>query len=219
MKTFKRNIAGFFASLISLQLFAQGYIVPNGVVDNLFSGEIDLVWAAATQINGFGFEPVGKTSSGLAFTNIFRFGEPLTIGVRVFSITTNQMFTLDAIRAGVYSEISKSTDAASPSSPTNIISVNLPFYVALYSGANFAAYYPSGNTNAIEYTDPVFGWARLVNNQGVIQLLGGALAYGGAGIYVGTQNIIPVPEPGALALAALGGLGLALVRNHQRRRV
>jgi hypothetical protein len=40
----------------------------------------------------------------------------------------------------------------------------------------------------------------------------GALEYGGAGIYAGTQNIIPVPEPSELALGALGALLLGFRR-------
>ena len=55
------------------------------------------------------------------------------------------------------------------------------------------------------YNDPLFGWVELVNNQGVIQMLGGALEYGGTGIIAGTQIVIQsVPEPGKLALAGLG---------------
>ena len=73
-----------------------------------------------------------------------------------------------------------------------------PFYVGLYTGETLPQ-------NGI-YDDPLFGWARLVNNQGVIQMLDSALEYKGGGIYAGTQNIIPVPEPSELELAALGVL-------------
>lgn len=183
---------------------AQGYLVPNGIVTNLFPGEIDLVWPAVTQVNGFQFSPVGKTSASLTYINVFEFSEPVTIGVRVFFISANQSFTLDTIRAGTYSEVSNPINPATPSNPTNVFNVNVPFYVALYSGAQFAAYYPSGNTSPIEYTDPVFGWARLVNREGTIQLVSGALAYGAAGIYAGTQTIIATPEPCSMALVGLG---------------
>jgi hypothetical protein len=56
------------------------------------------------------------------------------------------------------------------------------------------------------YSDPLFGWARLVNNNGAIQLLDSALAYKAGGIYAGTQNLIPVPEPSTLGLITLGAL-------------
>src|SRR6266700_1290273 len=146
---------------------SQGHIVPNGVVTNLFPGEIDLNWPAQTQINGFSFMPVGKTSGSLTYTNVFTFGEPATIGVRVFQMSFDQPLTLDAIRSGLYAEISDATDPIYPANPTDIINVNLPFYVGLYSGSRFAQYYPPGNTTPVEYTDPVFGWAELVNHQGV----------------------------------------------------
>ena len=74
------------------------------------------------------------------------------------------------------------------------------FYLALFTGTgNFHP--PDGI-----YTDPLFGWVKLRNNQGVIEMLGGAIEYGGAGIYAGTQTIIAVPEPSQFVLVALGSL-------------
>ena len=99
-------------------------------------------------------------------------------------------------------------------SPTSgyVFTNGIPFYLALYTG-NQNFYPPDG-----VYTDPLFGWVQLVNNQGVIQMLGSALEYQGAGIYAGTQTIIqPVPEPGVLGLFALAGLSLFLVKNRQRQ--
>ena len=80
----------------------------------------------------------------------------------------------------------------------------VPFYLGLYTG-NQNFYPPSGI-----YTDPLFGWAKLINNQGVIQLLDSALAYKAEGIFAGTQLL--VPEPSSFALAALGGLLLGCRR-------
>ena len=37
-------------------------------------------------------------------------------------------------------------------------------------------------------------------------MLGSALEYGGDGVYAGTQNIVPTPEPSEFALVALGTL-------------
>jgi hypothetical protein len=206
----------FFVSIF--QLRSQGYIEPNGVVANLFPGEIDLNWPAETQINGFEFTPVGKTSDSLPYANIFTFGEPVTIGVRVFSISYDQPFSLNSVVSGTYTEISNPTDPAAPASPTIIFNGDSPFYVVLYSGAEFAAYYPPGNTNPVYYTDPVFGWAELENVNGAIELLDGALEYQGGGIYAGTENIIPVPEPSEFALGTLGALllGFRRWRNSSR---
>ena len=86
-----------------------------------------------------------------------------------------------------------------------VFQAGIPFYVGLYTGYNFAPPYPP--YPPYTYTDPVFGWARLVNNHGWIQVLDYAVAYKADGIYAGTQTIIqPVPEPGTLALAGLGAL-------------
>jgi hypothetical protein len=56
------------------------------------------------------------------------------------------------------------------------------------------------------YSDPLFGWAELENVNGTIELLDSALEYQGGGIYAGTENIIPAPEPSEFALGALGAL-------------
>ena len=130
-------------------LHGQGYIVANGVVTNLFAGEIDLNWPAETQVNGFTFTPVGKTSG--VYTNVFTFEEPATIGVRVFLISSNQPLTLDIVNSSTYSEISDSLSPIYPSNPTNIFNANTPFYVGLYSGAQYPQYYPPGNTTPVQY--------------------------------------------------------------------
>jgi hypothetical protein len=72
------------------RLGAQGYIVPNGVVTNLFPGEID-VWNPGTQINGFTLTPSSR--------NTFIFNEPATIGVRVFLVSPNDPVSLQPILA------------------------------------------------------------------------------------------------------------------------
>lgn len=46
-------------------------------------------------------------------------------------------------------------------------------------------------------------------------MLDSALEIEGGGTFVGTQNIIPVPEPGTFGLFALGGLLLAWRRGRK----
>ena len=101
-------------------------------------------------------------------------------------------------------------------SPSNyVFAAGVPFYVALYTGFNFAPPYPP--YPPYQYLDPVFGWAELENIGGTIQLLNSALEYGGGGIFAGTQNIIPVPEPSTFAMVALGGLLLGFRRWQGRK--
>lgn len=179
----------------------QGYIVPNGVMTNLYPGEIDVWNPSGTQTTGFVFTPIGKQLPTV-YTNIFNFDEPVTIGVRVFLVSSNDPISLQPIVSQNYTELFF---------PANYVFANgVPFYVGLYTGYNFAPPYPT--SPPFYYTDPVFGWAKLVNNQGVIQVLDYAVEYQGGGIYTGTQTIIPVPEPSTFALAALGGLFLGLRR-------
>lgn len=202
MNTIRRLVLGTLALLLSsIQLRSQGNLVPNGVVTNLFAGEIDLNWPQETQINGFTLTPAGKQQPTF-YTNVFDFDEPVTIGVRVFLVNSNAAISLQPILSGSWTEL------AYPNS--YVFNNGAPFYVALYSGANLAPPYPP--YPPYQYLDPVFGWAELENVNGTIELLNSALEYGGAGIYAGTQNIIQaVPEPSesVLALGALGGALLA----------
>ena len=196
-----KGVAAGFLFMTMLQLHSQGYIVPNGV----YSGsvgfgayEIDVIQNPAnSDFTGFFLRPQGKTEPTL-YTNTFSFFTYLDEGVRVFLVSSNQPMSLSPILAQSYPELSFPN--------TYVFRSGTPFYLGLYTG-----YLPSGPNNGI-YSDPLFGWAKLVNNQGVIQLLDSALVFGGGGIYVGTQNIIPVPEPSAIFLTALGALLLGIRR-------
>jgi hypothetical protein len=182
------------------QLHAQGYIVPNGVVK--VGNEIQ-VWNpdSGGQITSFIFTAIGEQQP-TDFANIFNFNEPVTIGVRVFFVSPNDIVSLPTIASQNYSELGFGNNY--------VLQEGVPFYVGLYTGYNFAPPYPP--SPPFFYTDPVYGWAELQNVQGVIQVIDYAVAYKAAGIYAGTQNIIQTPEPSTLALVALGGLLLGFRR-------
>ena len=129
-------------------------------------------------------------------------------GVRAFFVSANDPITFQSIQSHAYAELT------SPN--TYSFADGEPFYVGLYTGYGSVVASNGVPVYTGIYTDPVFGWAQLVNNGGTVQLLGGSLAYNAAGIYAGTQNIIPTPEPSTLSLFGLGLLGLVW---HRRRNV
>ena len=188
---------------ITLRVNAQGYIILDGVVVNfgdLFSpNEIDVLHnpsdpTSGGSYTGFILNPVGKTQPTI-YTNTFSYGVVLDIGVRVFLVSSNDPISLQPILSQTWTELG--------GAPSYVFTNGVPFYVGLYTGnVQFAP------QNGI-YDNPIFGWAELVNNQGTIQVIDSALEYQGGGIYAGTQNIIPVPEPSVFGLSALGCLILA----------
>jgi hypothetical protein len=206
---------GVFCSLFCgvVELHSQGYIVPNGVsyggyepgfgykisvVDN--PAGVQSIFSTSTQ---FGLNPIGMTQP-TAYTNTFSIMLLTDIQVRLFLVSFNDPISLPAIQSQSYSELTAPT----------VFQSGVPFYLALYTGYQFAPPYPP--THPYNYLGPVLGWVELVNNQGAIQMLGSGLEYSGDGIFAGTQNIIqPAPEPGTLGLFALGGLIFSL---HRRRK-
>ena len=168
------------------QLHAQGYIVPNGVTSAYNSPiEIRVIQNPNTlDYTGFTFFP-GTGDS-------FMYAHLLDEGVRVFFVSANDPFGLSQIQSQTYPELLQSS--------SYVLQDGVPFYVGLYTGASVGPPYPA--PHPLVYNDPVFGWAQLVNNGGTIQLVGGALGYNAAGIYVGTQTLIP--EPSVLALVLVG---------------
>lgn len=219
MKTKIKNlIVVSYAVMASLQLHSQGYIVPNGVTyGGLESGAVSgyrinvidnpsgtaSVWAPYTQ---FWLNPISKTQPTV-YTNTFSFQELTDVGVRVFLASLNDAISLQPILSQSWVELG--------SASSYVFQSGVPFYVALYSGYNFAPPYPPNPP--YQYLDPVFGWVELVNNHGAIQMLDSAVEYGGAGIFAGTQTIIPSPEPSSLALAALGISALFACRRKNWR--
>ncbi len=183
MKRQRLAIIGF-SLIVTIQLCSQGYIVPNGVTygGSLPGGTIHVV-QNPTNLNHTGFSLVAQGA------NMFLFSPFLDEGVRTFSVSLGQPISLQPILANSYTELVY---------PNNyVFEEGVPVYVGLYTGEIFPQ-------NGI-YPNPLFGWARLVNDQGVIRLLDGALEYGGGGIFAGTQTVI-VPEPSTICLFGLGAL-------------
>ncbi len=185
----------FFSA--SFQLPAQGYIVPNGVT--IFPGnstgagsEIHVIQNPTNgDYTGFNFTPQGAST--------FLFNPFLDEGVRTFLVSFNDPISFQSIEAQDYTELTYPNGYS--------FAVGSPFYLAFYTG--FDPFDSHGNYTGI-YTNPVFGWGEFVNDQGVIQMLDSGLEIQGSGIYTGTLNIIPVPEPTTLALLATGAVVLAL---------
>jgi hypothetical protein len=175
-----------------IRLYSQGYLVPNGVSSD-FNGSMFVFHIIQTPNNGdytdFAFFPNGGDT--------FEFASALDGGVRVFLVSPYDPISLQPIMAQSYTEL------LSPLAYS--FDAGIPFYVGLYTGFGFPV-------NGV-YSNPLFGWAELVNNGGVIQLLGGELEYGGGGIIAGTETIISIPEPTAIGLFALGGLLFAFQRH------
>jgi len=202
MKTTKIRLTSIAITLCSiLQFYAQGYIVPNGVVYSGYTPGIGYnIDVAHDPTNltytGFALRPEGRTPPGALYLNTFFFNPIVDVSVRVFLVGSNQPVSLSPILMNNYTELGNT--------PSHVFDSGVPFYVGLYTG-NQNFYPPDGI-----YNDPLFGWARLVNNQGVIQLLDSALVYKAEGIFAGTQTIIP--EPSGIALTVLGMLALAFRR-------
>jgi hypothetical protein len=175
-------IGCFFGTI--LQLCSQGYLVPNGVTyagyfPPFIGYEIHVLQHPSGDYTGFGL----RTEDG----ETFQFSLFADEGVRTFLVSYNEPISLQPILAQNYTELTYPN--------AYVFDNGVPFYVGLYTG-----YSPM---NGI-YSNPLFGWAELVNNNGAIQLLDSALEYGGIGIYAGTQTIIP--EPSTIGLLVIGGL-------------
>jgi hypothetical protein len=203
MKTNLKLIVAVIFNLITiLQLHSQGYIVPNGVVYGGYlpgiGSEIDVLHDPINgYATGFALNPTGMTPP-TTYINTFQFNPIVDIGVRVFLVSENDPISLQPILSQSFTELLY---------PNSYVFANgVPFYLGLYTGNVQQA--PQDGI----YSDPLFGWVELVNNQGVIQMLDSALEYQGGGIYAGTQIIIPTPEPSGLALGALGTMLLGFHR-------
>jgi hypothetical protein len=169
---------------------SQGFIVTNGIT--CFSlGSMSRVDVLKNSTNGdfarFILGP-GIKVVGDEYETIFPYRPVFGESVRTFFASPNDPISQQTIEAGSYSELSMGDYYG--------FNLDVPFYLGVYTG--YTNDVPAGS-----YSNPVFGWAEFVNHQGVIQLLDSALVMDGGGIYVGTQTIIPVPEPSAWSLFVL----------------
>jgi len=174
--------------------YAQGQMVPDGVTYSSagLSAVIHVMQSPTNgDYTGFVLRPQFKTP-GSPYYTIFSFdpGAP-DEGVRTFFAEQNDPISLEPIQAGAYTELVLGNYYG--------FDPGVPFYLAFYTGH-------TNGTAPGTYSSPLFGWGEFVNNQGVIQMLDAALEVGGGGIYVGTQTIIPTPEPSILSLSTCGAL-------------
>jgi hypothetical protein len=192
METSFRFLIGLvcaFATVAHVQ--AQGTIVPNGITYSS-AGLTAVIHVQQSPTNsdyaGFGLRP-RFTTPPQVYVTIFSFDLHPGESVRAFLVSSNDPISLQAIQAGSYLEMA--------SGGLYGFDLDIPFYLGFYTGSTNAM--PAGI-----YSSPVFGWGEFVNSGGVIQMLDAALVAGGDGIYVGTQSIISVPEPGVLSLVSVG---------------
>ena len=164
-----------------MRLRAQGYIVANGIT---FFGGNNTVTVLQSPTSG------DYTGFSLVSQNLtrFQFSPFLDEGVRTFLVSANDPINVQAITANSYPELTYPNTYLFPNQTT--------FYLGFFTGGGYPV-------NGV-YSDPLFGWGQFRNVNGAITFLGGALEYGGGGIYAGTQTIIPVPEPTALCLIGIG---------------
>lgn len=109
-------------------------------------------------------------------------------------------------------EFSASTIAQSQFTPFFVFddasSINVPFGT-FYLGVN------TGNSGNGWPPRDVFGWVAFTNSPTGLEMIGNAMAYDTNGIFIGTTNIVPVPEADTWALMLTG---LSLVGAMARRR-
>ena len=69
------------------------------------------------------------------------------------------------------------------------------FYLGINTGLGFSNNRPNRD---------VFGWVQLSNSSTGMSIISSAMAYGEAGIIVGTLNTVPVPEADTSAMLLMG---------------
>lgn len=163
-----------------------GYLVPGGISalrrGNAGPGALE-VRVIQKPTDGdytcLTFSPQGRDT--------FSFNHCLDEGVRAFVVPSNAPISLKAILEKRYPELRA----------PQVLEPDVPFYVGFYTGqAMITNGTPTSGLGI--YREPVFGWAKFVNQDDTLQMLDSALEYGGAGIHAGTRTIIGAPEPPVL---------------------
>jgi len=191
-------LACIFAAILQAQ--SEGYIVPNGISYDDHRGAFTTVTIlrnpSAGDVTRFALRPSFIVFPGPYYTLFTPFASADN-GVRTFLVSANDPISLPAIQAGSYNEVAFGN--------YYFFDVNVSFYLGFYAGVtNGVPEYPGTYTGT--YSNPVFGWGEFFNNNGVLQMLDSALEIEGGGIYAGTQQIIPIPEPAVFGLICTGAL-------------
>jgi hypothetical protein len=182
MKTKKLGLLIVFVAACSG--YAQGFLVTNGI-----SRDVAGIFHVVQNPQSLDETSFFFTHEGDGFFKLFK---SLDEGSRLFFVVGNSPFGEEQILNASYPELLEGSVHAMPGS--------VPFYLGIYTG-----YAPQGGI----YENPLYGWAQVANIGGSIQLLDGALAFGAGGIYVGTQTIIPVPEPTAMTLCGFSLMAMS----------
>ncbi|MGI6496797.1 MAG: PEP-CTERM sorting domain-containing protein [Kiritimatiellia bacterium] len=127
----------------------------------------------------------------------------MTIGIRHWWFETQYGAALDAAAMENAEYLGRNDTYA-------LGSIEMPYNRIFYLGFRLAR-------GGADYTKYIYGWASLLWNGTDLVLVDSAAETTGAGIYAGTYNAIPVPEPSALGLLLVGAGVLALHRRHARR--
>lgn len=189
-------IAGIaiLTSIFAVSTHAQGKILPAGIWDTGM-GYIGVCFLRPENPN------FDEEFTGFAFLGGTSYDILLNGGIRTFYASKDDVFTLNSIQSGTFTELNPYGDPNSP--------LKGEFYLAIYSG------YPNyGNPEDPYFQDPLYGWALLNNDGKSVSLVDSALGYGADGIIVGTT--VMVPEPGTLALWGLGAGLLTMCIRHRR---
>lgn len=87
----------------------------------------------------------------------------------------------------------------------------------------YGDFYLGVNTGVGSFSDPpnfiprdVYGWVKLRNTPTGLEMLDNVMAYDTGGLFIGTRDVLPIPEPGAgMALPAMLVIALASRRSRQ----
>ncbi len=94
--------------------------------------------------------------------------------------------------------------------PVTIARNDFPSIIGVPVFAGTEEFYLGVSTGTIDCSNPscrdVFGWVRLRNVFGQLEMVENAVAYNSLGIIVGTTNLVPEPSSIALGWMALAGL-------------